>query len=118
MPPTPSRDIFGKILGAIFIVSSLPKLLSVPGAVENFNLWHLGDGWRYAVGLIELSCGVSMFIPALSRFGAFGFFCLMPAAFLVHVTVGQYALTPMPVVLGLAVLTYLHRQQIVRLRVT
>lgn len=111
-----TKDVFGKILGVLFILFGLPKLLSVPGAVENFNLWRLGDGWRFVVGMIEVCCGLSMFVPALKRFGAFGFFCLMPAAFLVHVTVGQYAMTAMPVVVGVAVLVYLQRQQVLRLR--
>ncbi|HEX4515593.1 MAG TPA: DoxX family membrane protein, partial [Polyangiaceae bacterium] len=64
------RDIFGKVLGALFILSSVPKLLSVQGAVENFNTWHLGSTWRYAVGSIELLCGVLMFFTATKKYGA------------------------------------------------
>jgi hypothetical protein len=56
-----------------------------------------------------------MFVPSLRAFGAFGFFCLMPAAFIVHVTVHQYAMTAMPVIFGLVVLGYLRKNQIVRL---
>ena len=112
---TAGRDIYGKILGVMFILSCLPKLLSVQGAVDNFHHWHLGDTWRYVVGLIELTCGVLMFVPGLKRFGAFGFFCIMPAAFIIHITVGEYAMLPLPVVFGVAVLVYLRREHIVRL---
>lgn len=110
------RDVFGKILGALFVLSSLPKLLSVHGAVANFNTWHLGDTWRYVVGALELACGVSMFIPSAKRLGAFGFLFLMPAAFVTHVAAGQYFMTPMPLVAGIIVLIYLVRQGAVHFR--
>jgi AcrR family transcriptional regulator len=32
-----SKDIFGKVLGVIFVLSSLPKLLGVQAAVDNFH---------------------------------------------------------------------------------
>ena len=114
MASSNSRDIFGKVLGVVFILSSLTKLLSVPDAVANFEAWHLGS-LRYAVGGIELLAGISMFVPMLKRYGSFAFFCVMCAAFIVHLTVNQYAMSAMPVVFGTVVFIYLRMQGVVKL---
>jgi uncharacterized membrane protein YphA (DoxX/SURF4 family) len=110
-----SKDIFGKVLGVLFCISGSPKLLSVQGAVDNFNKWHLGDNLRYMVGVIEVVLGILMFVPALKRYAAFGCYNIMAAAFIVHIVAGEYANTVMPLILGSAIFYYLYKEKIVQL---
>jgi uncharacterized membrane protein YphA (DoxX/SURF4 family) len=110
-----NKDIFGKVLGILFFICGLPKLLSVQGAVDNFNKWHLGDNLRYVVGVIELVLGILMFVPSLKRYAAFGYYNIMAAGFIVHIVAGEYTLTAMPLILGSVVFFYLYKEKIVQL---
>jgi uncharacterized membrane protein YphA (DoxX/SURF4 family) len=107
-----TKDIYGKILGVLFILSSLPKLIPIQAAADNFIKWHLGDTWRYVVGSAELIFGILMFIPQTKKYAAFGFFLIMPAAVITHIIAGEATNVIAPLVLGTAIFVYLYRKEI------
>jgi uncharacterized membrane protein YphA (DoxX/SURF4 family) len=110
------KDIFGIVLGILFTLSGIPKLVGVQAAIDNFNKWGLGDNWRYIVGLTEVALGLLMFVPSLKKYSAFGYFCIMVGAAMTHITVKEYPLLAMPVILGSVTLYYLMKQDVVKFK--
>jgi len=108
------KDIFGIVLGILFTFSGMPKLVGVQAAIDNFNKWGLGDNWRYIVGLTELVLGLLMFVPAVKKYSAFGYFCIMVGAAMTHITVKEYSLLIMPVIFGSVTFYYLMNQDVVK----
>ena len=61
------------VLGLFFVVASgLPKLAGQSDAVRIFNDMGWGDGLRYFVGVVEISGGIGLLVPRLTRFAAAG----------------------------------------------
>ncbi len=108
------KDVFGFVLGGLFMFSGIPKLVGVQGAVDNFNRWGLGDELRYIVGAIEVILGLLMFVPSLKKYSAFGYFCIMIGAALVHITAKEYPQLAMPVVLGSVTFYYLLKKGVIK----
>lgn len=108
-------DFFALVLGLLFILTGLPKVIGFEMAVANFNNWHLGITWRYIVGTTEVILGVFMFIPILKNYAAFLYFCMMPAAFMVHLVSYEYIMLIMPVGFGILTLVYLFKNGIIKL---
>jgi uncharacterized membrane protein YphA (DoxX/SURF4 family) len=110
------KDIFGIVLGVVFVLSGIPKLVGVQGAIDNFNKWGLGDNGRYIVGLTEILLGLLMFVPGLKKYSAFGYFCIMVGGAMTHITVKEYPLLAMPVIFGSVTFYYLMKQDVVKFK--
>jgi hypothetical protein len=110
------RLTLSRVLGVLFILFALPKLLSVPMAADNFVKWGLGDGGRYAVGALELALGFALLIERLRIWATLGLLSVMAGAVLVHLVAREYVMVPMPIVFGLLLVRVLARDG--RLRFT
>jgi uncharacterized membrane protein YphA (DoxX/SURF4 family) len=54
----------------MFIFAALPKLAGAPPSVQAFEAIGLGQWFRYATGLLELSGASLLLVPSLAAFGA------------------------------------------------
>lgn len=98
-------NLLGKIMGVLFIVSALPKLVGIQMTIDNFQRWHLGDEWRIVVAVVELLAGAALF-TRLERIASLVLIGIMPAAVLVHIQFKEWMMVPMPIVFGTLMLVY------------
>ncbi len=109
-------DIFAIVLGIVFILTGIPKVIGFEMAVANFNNWHLGITWRYIIGSTEVILGVLMFLPILKKYAAFLYFCMMPAAFTVHLVASENIMLLLPIGFGLLTFCYLIKQRVLNFK--
>ena len=114
MSEVKQTDFFAIVLGILFILTGLPKVIGFEMAVANFNNWHLGITWRYIVGSTEVILGMFMFVPILKNYAAFLYFSMMPAAFMVHLVANENLMLIMPVGFGILTLAYLFKQGVLK----
>ncbi|WNM34436.1 DoxX family protein [Streptomyces sp. Li-HN-5-11] len=102
-----------QVLLALFygIASALPKLIAHPSAVESFVRIGWGSAGMYAIGALELAGAVGLLVPVLQSVAATGLSALMVGAFIVQLTVfdGQYAATPLILIVPLALIAWARR---------
>jgi uncharacterized membrane protein YphA (DoxX/SURF4 family) len=93
------------------IASALPKLIAHPSAVESFDKLGWGSAGMYTIGLLELAGAVALLIPVLQSVAAMALGALMVGAFIVQVAVfdGQYAATPLILIVPLALIAWARR---------
>jgi hypothetical protein len=104
-----------QIVLALFygIASALPKLIAHPSAVESFDKIGWGSTGMYTIGTLELAGAVALLIPLLSSVAAMALSGLMVGAFIVQLTVfdGQYAATPLILMVPLALIAWARRDR-------
>ncbi|MFI5682707.1 DoxX family protein [Streptomyces sp. NPDC051636] len=102
-----------QVLLALFygIASALPKLIAHPSAVESFDRIGWGSAGMYTIGALELAGAVALLIPVLQSVAATALSALMVGAFIVQLTVfdGQYAATPLILIVPLALIAWVRR---------
>ncbi|MFD5478417.1 DoxX family protein [Streptomyces hawaiiensis] len=102
-----------QVLLALFyvIASALPKLIAHASAVESFEELGWGSAGMYTIGVLELAGGVALLIPVLQSVAAMALGALMVGAFVVQVTAfdGQYAATPLILIVPLALIAWARR---------
>jgi hypothetical protein len=102
-----------QVLLALFygIASALPKLIAHPSAVESFERIGWGDPGMYTIGALELAGAVALLVPLLQSVAAMALSALMVGAFVVQLTVfdGQYAATPLLLIVPLALIAWARR---------
>ncbi|ELS52451.1 DoxX family protein [Streptomyces viridochromogenes] len=102
-----------QILLALFyaIASALPKLIAHPSAADGFREMGWGSTGMYAVGVLELAGAVALLIPVLQSVAAVALGALMVGAFVVQMAYfdGEYALTPLVLILPLALIAWARR---------
>ncbi|MFF4395682.1 DoxX family protein [Streptomyces sp. NPDC001480] len=102
-----------QVLLALFygIASALPKLIAHPSAVESFDRIGWGSAGMYAIGALELAGAVALLVPVLQSLAAMALSALMVGAFIVQLTVfdGQYAATPLILIVPLALIAWARR---------
>ncbi|MGA5204897.1 DoxX family protein [Streptomyces variegatus] len=93
------------------IASALPKLIAHASAVESFEELGWGSAGMYTIGVLELAGGIALLIPVLQSVAAMALGALMAGAFVVQVTVfdGQYAATPLILIVPLALIAWARR---------
>ncbi|MDG9715246.1 DoxX family protein [Streptomyces sp. DH24] len=93
------------------IASALPKLIAHSSAVESFDELGWGSAGMYTIGALELAGAVALLIPVLQSVAAMALSALMVGAFVVQVTVfdGEYAATPVILILPLALIAWARR---------
>ncbi|MFI8188048.1 DoxX family protein [Streptomyces sp. NPDC085946] len=111
-----------QVLLALFfgVAGALPKLIAHPSAVESFDELGWGAMGMYAIGALELAGAVALLVPVLQSVAAVVLSALMVGAFVVQVTVfdGQYAATPVVLIVPLALIAWGrrgHNAELVRL---
>ncbi|MFC9127340.1 DoxX family protein [Streptomyces sp. NPDC057099] len=102
-----------QVLLALFyaIPSALPKLIAHPSAAESFEKLGWGSAGMYTIGALELAGAVALLIPVLQSMAAMALSALMVGAFVVQVAVfdGQYAATPLILIVPLALIAWARR---------
>ncbi|MFI6372695.1 DoxX family protein [Streptomyces sp. NPDC050546] len=102
-----------QVLLALFyaIPSALPKLIAHPSAAESFEKLGWGSAGMYTIGVLELAGAVALLIPVLQSVAAVALSALMVGAFVVQVAVfdGQYAATPLILIVPLALIAWARR---------
>ncbi|MFH8898901.1 DoxX family protein [Streptomyces coeruleorubidus] len=102
-----------QVLLALFygIASALPKLIAHPSAAESFEELGWGSAGMYTIGALELAGAVALLIPLLQSVAAMALGALMVGAFVVQITVmgGQYAATPLILIVPLALIAWARR---------
>ncbi|MFF9805238.1 DoxX family protein [Streptomyces coeruleorubidus] len=102
-----------QVLLALFfgIASALPKLIAHPSAAESFDKLGWGSAGMYTIGALELAGAVALLIPVLQSVAAMALGALMVGAFVVQITVmsGQYAATPLILIVPLALIAWARR---------
>ncbi|MGW1719384.1 DoxX family protein [Streptomyces sp. NPDC002156] len=91
--------------------SALPKLIAHPSAAESFDKLGWGSAGMYTIGLLELAGAVALLIPVLQSVAATALGALMVGAFVVQIAVfdGQYAATPLILILPLTLIAWARR---------
>jgi putative oxidoreductase len=104
------------IIAAAFLAAGLAKLAGVPFMVELFEQIGLGQWFRVATGVVEVTGAVALLIPGLASIGALWLGFTMACAVATHVFVLHTSPVP-AIVLGLlnAVVVYLRRDELVDL---
>ncbi|MET7937420.1 DoxX family protein [Streptomyces sp. NPDC005322] len=99
-----------QVLLALFfgVASALPKLIAHSSAVESFDRMGWGAGGMYTVGALELAGAVALLVPVLSSVAAISLIGLMIGAFITQLAVfdGQYAATPLILIVPLALIAW------------
>ncbi|MET9680710.1 DoxX family protein [Streptomyces coeruleorubidus] len=102
-----------QVLLALFygIASALPKLIAHPSAAESFEELGWGSAGMYTIGALELAGAVALLIPVLQSVAAMALGALMVGAFVVQIAVmgGQYAATPLILMVPLALIAWARR---------
>ncbi|MFJ9667063.1 DoxX family protein [Streptomyces sp. NPDC101219] len=102
-----------QVLLAVFFAfaSALPKLIAHASAVESFDEMGWGSAGMYAIGALELAGAIGLLIPVLQSAAAIGLSAMMVGAFVVQVAVfdGEYAATPLIVMVPLVLIAWFRR---------
>ena len=104
------------IIAAAFLTTGFAKLAGVPFMVELFEQIGLGQWFRVATGIVEVTGAVALLVPGLASIGALWLGFTMVCAVATHVFVLHT--NPVPaIVLGFlnAVVVYLRRDELVAL---
>ena len=106
------------VLGLFFVIASaVPKLIADASAVEGFEKIGFGLWFMYLVGVLELAGGIALATPWLSGLSALSLIGLMIGAFITQLTVfdGQYAATPLLMIVPLALIAWGRRDTLTAL---
>jgi uncharacterized membrane protein YphA (DoxX/SURF4 family) len=106
------------ILALMFAIpSAVPKLIAHSSAVESFDEIGFGTWFMYAIGALELLGAIALVTPWLSGLSAIALIGLMIGAFVTQLTVfdGQYAITPLLLIVPLAIIAWGRRGTVTEL---
>ena len=105
-----------QIVLALFyaFASALPKLIAHPSAVESFDTLGWGSVGMYTIGALELAGAIGLLIPVLASVAAVSLSALMVGAFITQITAfdGEYAATPLILIVPLALIAWVRRQEV------
>ena len=104
------------ILAAAFVAAGFAKLAGVPYMVELFDQIGLGQWFRLATGIVEITGAIALVFPGLASIGAAWLGSTMVFAVATHVFILHTSPVP-AIVLGLlnALVVYLRRDEFVAL---
>ena len=104
------------VIGAAFLAAGFAKLAGVPYMVDLFEHVGLGQWFRVATGLVEVTGAIALLVPGLASIGALWLGFTMVCAVATHVFILHSSPVP-AIVLGLlnALVVYLRRDQLVAL---
>ena len=104
------------ILAAAFLAAGAAKLAGVPYMVELFEQIGLGQWFRVATGVVEVTGVVALVLPGLASIGALWLGATMVGAVTTHLFVLHTSPVP-AIVLGVlnALAVYLRRDELIAL---
>jgi putative oxidoreductase len=91
--------ILSVLLAVAFLGAGGSKLASHPMMIATFNGFGYPLWFMYVTGVIELTGAVLVLFPRLAYFGAALLTCVMVGAIVSHLTHGQAAKVPLPLIL-------------------
>ena len=106
-------------LAGMFLLAGSSKLLGAPSMVGLFDAIGIGQWFRYATGLIEVSSALALLVPSFAVFGALALVATMIGAIATHLfVVGGSPAMPAILLLGSAAVVWARRQQLLGDRLT
>lgn len=102
-------------LAAMFLMAGGSKLAGAPAMVSLFDAIGFGQWFRYVTGIVEITAGILLLVPAAAIFGALLLIPTMLGAlatnlFLVHAS----PVMPLVLLLGAAAVAWVRRRQLRR----
>jgi hypothetical protein len=104
-------------LAGMFLLAGGSKLLGAPAMVALFNAIGGGQWFRYVTGCIEVVSALALFVPSTAVFGALALVPTMIGAVATELfIVGDSAVPPAVLLLGVVGIVWARRQQLLSLR--
>ncbi len=95
------------LLGAVFIFAGAGKLIGMDEMVRSFQQFGYPAWFRIVIGIIEVTCGVALFVPKLAIDAASFLIVVMLGAVLTELIVGDSVIAPLVVLILLGSLAAL-----------
>ncbi len=97
------------LLAAFYALQGVMKIIGSEEVVANFQKWGFPHKFYLLIGVLELLGGIGLLIPRTTFYAAAGLILVMIGAAVTHITHGEAAMLPMPVIplLLLAAVAYL-----------
>lgn len=99
---TPLISIGSIALAVIFVLSSVPKLITLESVTMSFQEWGYPSWFMYAIGAIEFVAGVALLSTAAAPIAATVLCGVMLGAVLTHLWSGAFGLATIPALLFFA----------------
>ena len=101
------------LLAVAFLGAGGAKLAGVPMMVQVFDQIGIGQWFRYVTALVEIGCGLALFVPALTAIAALLLGVTMVFAVLTHLFILHTTPAPAVVLMLLAfTLVWLQRHRL------
>jgi putative oxidoreductase len=101
------------LLAAMFLMAGGSKLAGAAAMVTLYDTIGWGQWFRYVTGIIEVTAGITLLIPAVAVFGAFLIIPTMLGAIIASVTVLHASpAIPCVLLLGAAIVAWARRRQL------
>ena len=100
-------------LAGMFLLAGGSKLLGAAPMVALFDAIGIGQWFRYATGLIEVSSAIALLVPSFAVFGAAALVATMIGAVATHLfIIGGSPAMPAILLIGSAVVVWARRHQL------
>ncbi len=101
------------LLAAFFLMQGIIKLTGSTEAVENFRRWGFPNNFHLLIGALETLGAIGLVIPRTVIYAALGLIGVMIGAAITHITHGEAAMLPMPIIptILLAAVAYLRSRR-------
>ncbi len=90
------------LLGLMFLVAGLGKLIGGEAAVEAFAAWGYAAWFATVIGVLEMAGGLGLLIPRTARYAILGLSGIMLGAMYTHLSNGEGLQVLRPVGFALA----------------
>ena len=77
------------VLGLMFLVAGLGKLIGGEAASEAFSAWGYAAWFATVIGALEMTGGLGLLIPRTTRYAIVGLLCIMLGAMYTHLSNGE-----------------------------
>jgi len=100
-------------LALLFLMAGGSKLAGVPAMVTMFDAIGVGQWFRYATGVIEVTSGIALLVPSAAIFGALLLIPTMLGAIVINLfVVPTSPVMPLLLLLAAAAVAWVRRRQL------
>ena len=100
-------------LAVMFLMAGGSKLAGVPAMVSLFDAISVGQWFRYVTGVIEVTAGIALLVPAAAVFGALLLIPTMVGAIITNVFIAHASpVMPLLLLLAAAAVAWVRRYQL------
>ena len=103
--------ILSWILALLFIAAGVPKIIGVEQVAANFDQLGYSPTFRVLIGVLEVTGGVALLVPAAASYGALLLIVIMIGAVWTVLRVGESVAPPIIVGVLLALLAVLRTRK-------